>query len=363
MKKLIVFATLLTLIFTHWGCNDKGNGVQSDDTPPADNDTNEVDTSFKGPEAVYIINEGTFNHSNASISLYRPSSGDLTREYYRKQNNYPIGDVLQSVRFYKQKGYLVVNNSGKIEVVDSGNFQSVGVINNLPSPRYLLPTGNNGEAYVSNFTQSGASEISIVDVNAFTKTGKLKTGGWTEQMVKAAGKIWISEVKKGWMLVVDPQDRKVTDTVKLRKEIKSLVKDKNEMIWALANGGINNQLKPVLYQVDPQSKDVVKKMPFPEKAASPSALTINPGGETLYYLNKGIYRVSINAQSLPSKPLVKGKNKNFYGLAVAPGSNVIYASDAKDYVQRGVIYRFDQKGKLLNTFKAGIIPRGFRFFR
>lgn len=353
LRLLRTYSLLIVgLILCH--CDDDSGGVKTqgpDDNP--DPDANQ--------RKVLVVNEGNFNSGNASLGIYYPDSGSYTEQVFQGKTGRPLGDVFQSVAYHNQKVFLVVNNSGKVEVLDSTTLSSVGVIDNLPSPRYLQPVGN-GRAYLTNFTQSGQSEISIVDLQSLQKTSSIKTGGWTGNPTLAAGRVWVPEVKAGWVLAIDPSKDKITDTIRLRKEIQQVVKDTDGQLWALANGGIDNSVTPALYQIDPMQKTVRQELPFTNKDAGPGNLTLNNARDTIYYTTNGIYRMPVSSNQLPAEPLVTAKDRNFYGLALSPDTSIIYASDPKDYVQRGIVYRFNSSGALIDQFKAGIIPRDFVFY-
>ena len=345
---------LLCLPLFLWQCDDDSGGVQN--TDPANNGPD--DTAQK---QVLVLNEGTFNNGNASLSIYLPDTQEVVRNVFRNRNGRPLGDVFQSMRFARQKGFLVINNSGKIEVVDSATLESVGVIRDLPSPRYLQPTGD-GRGYVSNFTQADSSELSIVSLNGLQKTGSIRTGGWTGNMTRAAGRIWVPEVKAGWLLAVDPATDAVTDTVKLRVEVQQVVRDAEDQLWALGNGGIDDSVVPALYRIDPEDGKVTQTLSFSSKDESPGNLTLNGSRDTLYYTNQGIYRMPIQRTQLPQTPVVEAQNRSFYGLSIDPEQGDIYASDALDFVQNGEVYRFEQAdGQLIHQFEGGIIPRDFVF--
>ena len=73
----------------------------------------------------------------------------------------------------------------------------------------------------------------------------------------------------------------------------------------------------------------------------------------------GIYAISITAEQIPETPFIQEIEQNFYALAISP-SNIIYVSDAIDYTQQGIIYRY-KNNTLLDTFRVEIIPGSFAF--
>ena len=96
------------------------------ETPPDDNDI-DITTSH----GVFIVNEGNFQWSNASITYYNFSNNDYKEDIFKDVNNRPLGDVAQSVCIYNGKAYIVVNNSNKIEIVNLSDFASCGVISGI----------------------------------------------------------------------------------------------------------------------------------------------------------------------------------------------------------------------------------------
>ncbi len=335
-------------------CNDGETGVQTQGPDnPVEPDSNQ--------RPVLVVNEGTFNNGNASLGIYYPQKDTFRADVFEKETGRPLGDVFQSITIADQRIFLVINNSGKVEVLDSSTYANTGTIRGLPSPRYLQPLGD-GRAYVTNFTQQGNSVINIVDLANLQITGEIATGGWTGNPAMAGGKAWVPEVKKGWLLALDPATNTVTDTLKLRPEIHTVVRDQSGNIWALANGGINNEYQPTLYRIDPEKPTVLQRLPFPGKTPSPGNLTLNGSRDTLYYTRDGIYRLAIEAEQLPGQAFVPAKGRSFYGLGIEPSTGTIYASDAFDFVRRGKVYLFGTKsGKPLGEFKAGIIPSAFVF--
>ena len=115
-------------------------------------------------DAVFVVNEGNFQGSNASIDFYSESTELLQPSIIQSVNGLDLlGDVAQSVHIAGNQLFVVVNNSNKIEVVDAGEGNATYTINDLASPRYM--TSNSGKGYVTewvSFTTTG--QVTIFDL-------------------------------------------------------------------------------------------------------------------------------------------------------------------------------------------------------
>jgi hypothetical protein len=140
----------------------------------------------------------------------------------------------------------------------------------------------------------------------------------------------------------------------------SLLVDQNNKIWILCSGGIN-ATEPKLIKFNPQTRSIEATFTFPQTTDSPRNLTINAAKDQLYFLNTDVFKMNINNQSLPSDPFINNINNTFYGLGIDPVNEDVYVSDAIDYVQNGIIFRYTSSGTLINQFNAGIIPSSFLY--
>ncbi len=102
-----------------------------------------------------------------------------------------------------------------------------------------------------------------------------------------------------------------------------------------------------------------------EYGDSPTELCINGTGDTLYFLNRDVYRYTLTGGENPllfiESPYDLSFNGGFYGLEVDVNTSEVYVTDAIDHVQRGIVYRYTPDGKVGDTFKAGISPGAFCF--
>lgn len=311
--------------------------------------------SIGAGRGVYITNEGNFQWGNAKVSYYDIASGTATEDLYEPANGVSIGDVCQSMVLCNNKGYVVVNNSGKVVVVDPNTFVATATIAGFTSPRYFLPVGN-GKAYVTDFY---ANSITVVDLASNSITGHIPCSGATQELALVDGKVFVTNEPRGEVHVIDPATDAVLDTIRVSRGANSIVEDANGKLWVACTGG--SGAPPALYRIDPHTTQVEASFPFDGSSNSPWRLNITGGKDTLYFLNGGAYSMAITDSSLPTSALVASDGRNLYGLGVDPVDGTLYLSDAIDYVQRGVVYRYRPDGSLLNTFHAGTIPGSFCF--
>lgn len=343
------------------------------------NTFNKLHENKKGHD-VFIINQGNFGYGNSSLSYYDPVSKMVINNVFYRTNSLPLGDVANSMAIHDSLGYVVVNNSGKIYIINTNTFKYVGKITGFVSPRNICFISNT-KAYV---TDMYSKSIEIVNPQSMQITDSININNHnshfaqhtSEQIVLynnlAFVNSWSYDNK---VLVINTNEDKVIDSVTVTKQPNTMALDRNNNLWVLSDGGYTNspygQMNAALTEIDTKTLKIVRTFTFPNMAASPTGLCINPAKDTLYYMKPstygatvnlpGIYAMSINAQNLPTKPLINQNGRSFYALAVDPGNGTIYVSDAKDYQQRGKVFVYSPTGQVNDSIKAGIIPGGFCF--
>ena len=339
----------MVLIF---GCNKKEIGPQClncDETPITKTASSDV----------LIINEGTFGWTNASITMYNKSNNIVNQNVFKNANNGAIlGDVAQSFLQINDKGYIMVNNSNKVEVVNMNNFTSVATINGFNSPRYMLKINNN-KSYV---TDLYANSIQVVNLNSNTISGNISVSGWTEQLVLYNDTAYVCDMTNNTILIINTLTDALVDSIKVGVSPNSLVLDKNNKLWVMCSGGFNIE-NARLMEINPADRSIIQTFTFPNINHSPGSLTINNSKDNLYFINSSVYQMSISSNSLPSTPIVTNSGNVFYGLGIDPSNNDIYVADAIDYVQNGIVFRYSASGNLIHQFTAGIIPGNFWFIQ
>jgi len=322
-------------------------------------------SGYSSGNGVFIINEGNFGNGNGSLSFLNLDSLIMYNDIFYHANSRPLGDVPQSMAISGDTAWIVVNNSGKVEVVDLKNMSSISTVSGFLSPRFYLSVTTQ-KAYVSDFADGG---VSVVNKQNFSIEGKVHLGCSSEQMLLADGKVFVafwsnygfSHLENNKLVVIDATDDQVIDSVIVGKEPNSMVLDGGGKLWVLCSGGFAAEEKPSLWCINPINHEIISSFTFPDINSSPTSLCANGSGDTLYFLDQGIFRLAIDSQQLPDEPVITEDEHLFYSLAVDPGTSIIYTSDAIDYQQRGLILRYRQDGSFIDSFRAGVIPGRFVF--
>jgi hypothetical protein len=307
-------------------------------------------------DGVFVTNEGNFQFGNAKVSFFRFSNSTATEDVFQPANNHPLGDVCQGMSFINNSAYVVVNNSGKIEVVRPSDFVSLTTITGFTSPRYILQVSPT-KAYVSDLYGNG---LTIVNLSSNTIAGHITVPGWTERMLLVNGEVFVSNMNRDKLYVVNATSDQLTDSIPVIKGGNSLVTDGNGKLWLLCGGDYLTTSPGELFRINTATHAIEWNAPF---AANhyPSSLVINPAGNTLYFIDTDIRKMNITDVSLPAAAFITAAGRNYYTISVHPTGD-LWISDAVDYVQRGRVYKFNATGAELSNFTAGVIPGGIYFY-
>ncbi|TAE46283.1 MAG: hypothetical protein EAZ89_20380, partial [Bacteroidetes bacterium] len=231
-------------------------------------------------EGVFILNEGNFLAANATLDFYNIGNATNYSDIFRTANSAPLGDVLQSLTVYKERAYIVVNNSQKIEVCNVETMEREATISGFTSPRYLFPVSAK-KAYVSDL-YSGT--LSIVNLESNSVSGAIPVPGWSERMIKLGKEVWISNSRQVYIL--DSDTDQLTDSIAIGLGGNSIVEDREGKVWVLCGGDFATSAPASLHRIDPASREVLLSLTF-AAGEYPGELSRSPDSRTIYYVAGG----------------------------------------------------------------------------
>ena len=303
---------------------------------------------------VFLINEGNFQHGNASLSAYNPHNKTVQHQIFSSfNNNIPLGDVAQDIQEFNGRYYIVMNNSGMVRVVDTTTWTLIGDISGLQTPRYIAFAEDH--AFV---TDLYAKKLWLLNTDQMQleKSLDLPAPGfhityWNKRIVVG--------LQNNQIAIVNPKTLQTDSLITLSRGVECMKEDHNDNLWILCTKSTTNAQ---LIALD-KNWQVIQNFTF-SPTVSPHYLEINKTRDTLIFaMEDGIYKQAMSvASSFPSaKQLIPLNGQNLYGLSVDPLNGDIYFYDALDYNQASDIYRYNNKGKLIHQFKGGVITNAILF--
>lgn len=324
---------------------------------------NEYERDFR--QGVFIVNEGAFRANNGSISWYNPDNKTIINNIFEEVNERPLGDVVQSFGIAGNLGFVVVNNSQKVEIVDLKTFKSKGVISNFTYPRYF--TANQVYGFVSNGSMEGS--VFIIDLVSLDVIKEIPVGYGPEQMVIAGNKLYVAN-SGGWgfdntISVIDIGTKQVISTIEVGDVPFALQKDTQNNLWVLCRGKvvydfntweITEETNSRLLKINTNTNAILSDITIGNKGDFfwPTFLTMS-GDKSTLYLNElnGVYSVNVASAVVSANPLISG---SFSGLGIHPVTNEFFALKTPDFTSAGTLEIYNNNAHKTGEFNVGIGP-------
>ncbi len=312
---------------------------------------------------IYVINEGAFGSSNSELSFIANDNSVYNNLFGNNNSGGILGDVFQSMHIANGNAYLVINNSGKVEVVGISNLQSKATISTVSQPRYMVSAG--GKGYISDWVAFGSNgKIWVTDLASNNIIDSVTVGNKPEQMLVVGTNILVANSEDTTLHIINTSTLAVTNIGDIDYP-KYITKTSDGNIWVLYTGkpgwaGPNTD--GGLLVLNSTATAVVKNITIGSTSfQNPSQLATD--GNNLYYEYQGnVYKIDKDATVAPASPFLTTPATSLYGLNYYQPSNTLYIGDAKNYVSAGVVRRYNAtSGSLIDTLNVGICPNGFIF--
>ncbi len=346
MKKLfsIIIAMLLISLF---GCNDNNNPIID---PPA----------IQKSTGIIVVNEGLFSQNNATITYYSLKDKSVTQNIYSSANgNTKLGDTANDMKIFGDKGYIAVDQSFKIEVIDINSFVSLGMIDlsTYGEPREISIVDST-MGFVTVWNSSGDGVVKF-NPSTLTVSGIVKVGVKPEGIANFLNLLFVAN--SGWgadstVSVIDAANFKVVKTLTVGVNPNSVI-EQNNAVYVVSTGSYAGGGLGRISRINPVSITITASNEIPG----------NPGdavvaGNNIMILNSsGIVKLNLNDLSITDTTFIKGSTVNpifstIYSIAFDKTNGLLYLGNPKDFQQNGDVAVYDLGGNELSRFNCGINP-------
>jgi YVTN family beta-propeller protein len=352
MKRTLRFLVLAHLVLLP-GCVKNPTSVQPVIPIP----------SAKG---VYIVNEGVFQRSNSTLSYYDLSSFQIYNDVFEAVNHRQLGDVGTGMIIRGSRGYIVVNNSDKIEILDLATNISVGTIatGSGTSPKRLAFV-NDSLALVTNLY---ANSVGIIDIPHQRVAGTIAVGSNPDGITLAEGKAFVANSGFGFGNTVSVLDLtsatpSVIATITVGVNPGGIHPGASGRIYVVCAGSYGDYSDPnddtpcQLYLIDPISLKVADSVFIGGHAFDMAISDVD--GTGYVPTADSVVRVDTRADRRIGLFLAG----SYYSVGVEEVSGDVYLADPRNYTTPGTIYVYSSTGQLRTSFDAGVVPGWFAFKR
>lgn len=321
----------------------------------------------------YLLNEGNMGSNKASLDFFNHLTGAYTRKIYAQVNpgaTLGLGDVGNDVQVYGNKLYVVVNGSGKVEVLDKTTAVKLGQIN-IENCRSIVFAKS--KAYISSYQ----GYVAVVDTAAVsngngtvTAEKQIQVGREPEGMTIIGDSLYVANsggysppLYDRTMSVIDLKQNKEVRKIDVGINLNQVEQDKYGHIWVSSRGNYED-IDPSLYVIDAPSGKVLKHFNIPV-----GNFAIN--NNLLYYFTAPLNLTgtveSIDYETIDVANLQKREGsflsdaaiqqiKLPFALAIDPLSGRVLLSDAEDFISPGVLHWLDKDGNIQWSTMTGDIP-------
>ena len=337
INKIIIISLALFI----WTACDNSNSTSSDSDP---------NSSW-----IFVANEGNYGAGNGSVSMI-DDKGQITTI-----DN--IGDVVQSVEVYKNKLFVIVNNSHKImiyNITENGvDLPGIEISTENSSPREMVIV--NDKVY---FTNWNSKDVKVLNLTTYAIDSSIPIEGLPEDIITDGINLWVSipnlelnDPSDGTKVVkINLESEQIVDTYEVGRGPQSLTLFNDEVYvsrtyyssdWLETTFGVSkigNVISEAIYGL-----------------GSPC------GGSIMTYDNKvyrsyegGIAPIDENLTIQPLERIGSFDQSQVYHVEII--NDYIYFT-LTDYSTMNVLKQVDSNGTVISSYDVGINPGDLAYWK
>lgn len=336
---------------------------------------------------MYLVNQGNMGSNKASLDYFSFETGQYHHNIYAARNPKVVkelGDVGNALLIHKDKLFVVVNGSNKVEILDAYSAKRIGQID-IPNPRYLASNGD--FIYVTSFvgdieTSSNAPLGAVYRIDAATLKirDKVTVGYQPEEMAIQGQYLYVAN-SGGYrapdydhtLSVIDLGTMQELHKIEVGINPHRVRIDKYGHLWVSTRGNYTNI--PAKLQCFEEQETAGTLRLVKEFDIACSALDFKE--DRLYYVavdwNQTTQSNTIDYGVIDIKELKKLPGVSFlpaglasmiqmpFGIVAHPVKDILFLTDATNYVSSGKLLVLSMQPQLLWSVTTGDIPSEITF--
>jgi hypothetical protein len=364
------------------------------------------------PRKIFVLNEGQLGSNNATLDFIRVREGFYVTGAFRKMNpdvGGGLGDVGNDIAVHGDEVWMVINNSGIVEVVSAEDETEIAAIP-VPTPRsiafddqYAYVTSWAGafaqyDGYVLVDSKNPKGQVYRIDLKTKKVAGTVEVGYQPEGIACYDGRLFVansggisSQLPPAYsydntLSIIDTKTFKEIGTQEVEVNLRNVYSDGHGTIYVTTFGNYGDVHSGLfaLPAADPSRvRRVGEGSVFQEDAMHVSCSFLS--GDTVYCIgtedefNWGVAH-TYYVWSATVSDAGSGEGKlSFYplaltgtpfGMAVLPagsegGLHYLLVGDAGDYFNPGTVscYQLDfNRNERIWSVTAGVCPGHFAFY-
>ena len=197
----------------------------------------------------YLLNEGNMGSNKCTLDFYDYSTSTYYRNIYAENNPsvaFELGDSGNDMQIYRDRLYIVLTGSHKVEVLDARTAKRIGQVD-ISSPRCIAFAGS--KAFVTSTVGDGdKGTVVSFDIESLRVEHSVAVGYSPEGIIERDGKLYVANSYNygagafdNTVSVIDAASLKVDYAAEAGTNLRSLLFDNHANLWAIASGNYFDQ--------------------------------------------------------------------------------------------------------------------------
>ena len=314
---------------------------------------------------ILIMNEGAFGSNDGEVYHMDPISKELKADIFETANNRPFAGLLEDMVLTDDRLFLVAN-TGKVEIVNPGDFKSLGAVSgNLDIPRSLAVNGN--KLFISDYGPYDArfntpdSYIAVVEgLNGGPIKKKIEVSNKPEDLFSFGKYVFVAGSEEGKVEIINVDTEAIFKTLEVSGKPQQFFEE-DGVLWLYSTG--DDEVYFQSFRLDNLTKANAITLPL---ANATSRIAFDDDSETAYILTSSgwpkyedaVARVSLDNSTLEAKWIT---GSGFYGIGFDDESGLLYVANAKGFQGNGTVTIYRSNGQVDSEITVGRGPSGFKF--